>query len=217
VINFNTSINVNVNGGTAISSVKCTVYEPAGTSLGTFNMSPNGSTAGGDLIYNSIVDITNISCLLIGKYKVEYLAENSSGLFSNLETSDFIVVNTANVPPAVSDLHAPTSIQVPSSGTNTAVLSVNANDPNGYCDIKNVFFNSYRPDGTITGGSPFTMFDDGNILLHGDTVAGDSRYSLIIGIPSNQTTLGYFKFIYQSRDNANLLSNQVIDSINVFP
>lgn len=182
--------------------------------LGSINM-----TAGSGTAYNANINFSStvIQCLVTGKYSVEFLAENNSGLFSNLSTSDFTVVNTANVPPVVSGLHAPASIQVPVSGTNTAVLSILANDPDGNCDIKNVFFNSYRPDGTITGGSPFTMYDDGNIPVHGDTVAGDGRYSLIIGIPSSQTTFGYFKFQYQARDYSNLLSNQLIDSINVYP
>lgn len=172
--------------------------------------------SGSDL-YSATININNIGCLIVGNYKTEYYAENASGLFSNQLTSSFYVKDTANLAPLVSNLFAPSSIQVPATGINSAVLSVLANDPNGYCDVKSVFFNSYRPNGTITGGSPFSMFDDGNIPLHGDTVAGDGRYSLIIGIPSNQTTFGYFKFIYQARDNSGILSNQLTDSINVFP
>ncbi|HMS64812.1 MAG TPA: hypothetical protein PKD83_06095 [Ignavibacteria bacterium] len=167
--------------------------------------------------YSSVINIDNISCLIVGNYKVDYYAENASGLFSNQVSASFYVKNTQNVAPVVSNLIAPSTIQVPVSGVNSAVLSVFVNDTNGKCDINSVFFNSYRPDGTITGGSPFSMFDDGNIPLHGDTVASDGRYSLIIGIPSTQTTFGYFKFIYQARDNSGFLSNQLIDSINVFP
>ena len=174
-------------------------------------------SAGSGNLYTATINIDNISCLIVGNYKVDYYAENASGLFSNQVSDAFYVKNTANAAPVVSGLIAPSSIQVPASGINSAVLSVLANDSNGSCDIKSVFFNSFRPDGTITGGSPFSMFDDGNIPLHGDTIAGDGRYSLIIGIPSTQTTFGYFKFIYQARDNSSLLSNQLIDSINVFP
>ncbi len=182
----------------------------------TDNGTPPDSNLG-DSRYTVSIIVNNIPCLLVGNYNIEYLAGNQSGLFSNIITANIPVVNTTNHPPLVSGLHAPASIQVPPTGTNTAVLSVFTNDPDGRCDIKTTFFNSYRPDGTITGGSPFTMFDDGNIPLHGDTVAGDGRYSLIIGIPFNQTTLGYFKFIYQARDNSNLTGNQIIDSINVVP
>ena len=154
-------------------------------------------SAGSENLYTATINIDNISCLIVGNYKVDYYAENASGLFSNQVSDAFYVKNTANAAPVVSGLIAPSSIQVPASGINSAVLSVLANDSNGSCDIKSVFFNSFRPDGTITGGSPFSMFDDGNIPLHGDTIAGDGRYSLIIGIPSTQTTFGYFKFIYQ--------------------
>jgi len=78
-----------------------------------------------------------------------------------------------------------------------------------------VFFKSYRPDGTPTNGNPFTMFDDGNLSLHGDTVAGDGRYSLIIAIPWTQTTLGPFRFVYRAQDNSNAISDSLQAFINV--
>lgn len=181
-------------------------------------MSDNGvspDTISGDGRYTATINISNISCLLVGNYELEYLAENNSGLFSNLIAASIRVINVNNLPPIVSDLHAPRTILVPVTGSNTGVLSVLTNDPDGRCDINSVFFNSFRPDGSITNGSPFTMFDDGNISVHGDTLAGDGRYSLKIEISSMQTTLGFFKFNYQAQDRSNLLSNIIRDSINV--
>lgn len=201
-----------------IKNVVCTLSDPNGNVLIRLNMIDNGispDTTSGDGRYSAVINITNISCLLVGNYVLQYIAENNSGLFSNLISANIPVVNSNNLPPVISALHAPGTILVPATGSNTGVLSVFTNDPDGRCDINSVFFNSFRPDGTITNGSPFTMFDDGNISVHGDTTAGDGRFSLKIEISSAQTTLGYFKFNYQAQDNSNLLSNIIRDSINV--
>ena len=51
------------------------------------------------------------------------------------------------------------------------------------------------------------MFDDGDLIAHGDSISGDGRYALIIQIdsaPSTQT--GLYQFNYQATDNAGLSS-----------
>ena len=181
-------------------------------------MSDNGvlpDTTAGDGRYSVQINISNIQCLLVGAYKIQYVAQNGETLFSNLITSVFPVVNTANLPPSLSGLIAPDSIVVPVSGENVKVLSVFVTDPDGLCDINSVYFNSFKPNGSPSSGNPFAMFDDGNIPDHGDTVAGDGRYSLKIAINSGQTTFGPFKFVYEAMDNSSALSNQIIDTINV--
>jgi len=50
------------------------------------------------------------------------------------------------------------------------LLSVRANDPDGFNDVTRVIFNSYKPDGSASGGNPFTMYDDG-LPAHGDEKA----------------------------------------------
>ena len=220
VINFNASVFVDENGGGTIQSVTCKIYSPGNLLVGTFSMHDDGvapdSTAG-DGRYSCTVNVTNIQCLLIGSYSIQYIAQNVAGLNSNQINSAVSVFITNNQPPILSALYSPDSILVPSTGINIATLSIFAADSNGYCDIKNVFFKSYRPDGTPNPNNPFTMYDDGNILVHGDSVAGDGRFSLTIQIPATQTTFGYFKFVYQAEDNSNALSLPVIDSINVIP
>src|SRR5690606_11564403 len=100
-------------------------------------------------------------------------------------------------------------------GVNAYVLTVLAGDPDGYCDFQSVFFNSFLPNGQGSTQNPFSMFDDGNILLHGDTTAMDSRFSLIVAIPFNTPLTGYYTFKYQARDRSGILSPQLIDSIFV--
>jgi hypothetical protein len=181
-------------------------------------MSDNGvlpDTTAGDGSYTVQVNISNIACLLVGNYNIQYIAKNNGELFSNVINSTLPVANTNNQSPTVSGLIAPDSIVVPSSGENVEVLSVFVTDPDGLCDINSVYFSSFKPNGSPSSGNPFAMFDDGNIPLHGDTVANDGRYSLKIAINSGQTTFGPFKFVYEAIDNSSALSNQIIDTINV--
>ena len=211
VINLFTSVSVNPNDGGDIKSVTCKVLSPLNSVLATYTMSDNGilpDSIVGDGRYSCTINITNISCLLVGQYSIQLLAENTAGLLSNQINSSLYVVMTNNQAPIVSGLFAPDSIAIPSTGNSISTLSVFTLDSNGYCDIKRVFFNSYRPDSTITGGSPFTMYDDGNILEHGDTIANDGRFSLIIQIASTQTTSCWYTCKYQAEDNSGLLSNQ---------
>ena len=42
VINFNTSVSVNINGGSSIKSVKCTVKDPDRNIIGQYNLLDNG-------------------------------------------------------------------------------------------------------------------------------------------------------------------------------
>jgi hypothetical protein len=219
VINLFSSVSVNPNDGGDIKSVTCKVFSPDGSLLATYAMQDNGNSpdsVAGDYRYSCTINITNISCLLVGQYSIQLIAENTAGLLSNQINSSFGVVMTDNKAPIVSSLYAPDSIAIPSSGLSLSTLSVFALDSNGYCDIRRVFFNSFRPDSSITGGSPFTMYDDGNIIEHGDTTARDGRFSLIIQITSAQTTIGWYTFKYQAEDNSGLLSNQLIGRIYIY-
>jgi hypothetical protein len=219
VINFTVSVSVDPNGGGDLKSVTCKIVSPDNSVLGTFTMKDDGTlpdSSGGDGRYSCTVNITNISCLLVGQYTIQLLAENESGLLSSQINSSFLVALTNNQAPIVSGLYAPDSIAIPTSGIVINTLSVYVLDSNGQCDIRRVFFNSYRPDGSITSGSPFQMYDDGDLAQHGDSVAGDKRYSLIIQVQSTQTTTGWFTFKYQAEDNSGLLSSQLIGRINIY-
>jgi hypothetical protein len=218
-VNLVSSVLVNPNDGGDIKSVTCKVYAPDNTLLATYTMKDDGSapdTVSGDSRYSCQINIMNISCLLVGQYSIQLIAENTAGLVSNQINSSVLVVMTNNQAPIIWGLTSPDSIAIPATGSNVTTLSINALDSNGYCDIKRVFFNSYRPDSTITGQSPFTMYDDGNIPLHGDSTAVDGKFSLIIQVPSTQTTVGWFTFKYQAEDNSGLLSNMVIGRIYIY-
>jgi Flp pilus assembly protein TadG len=209
VVNFVTSVRVQQGGDDAIESVVCSLLDPNGNLIQNFSMSDNGSspdTTGNNGTFTVTVNYTTTSCLTVGNYSVQYLATSASGLTSNLIVSTVPVYYSNNIAPVVSFVNAPDTVQKPSTGFVAFALRVTGSDPNGSCDIKNVFFRTIRPDGT-TNGLQFNMFDDGDLIAHGDSVAGDNRYSLIIQIDSTPATqTGTFQFNFQATDNRGLSS-----------
>lgn len=210
VINFITSVRVQQGGDDAISSVVCSLLDPSGNLVTNFNMSDNGSspdTTGGNGVYTSLVNYTVSNCLTVGNYSLQYLATSQSGLTSNLIVVTLPVYYSNNVAPIMSFVYAPDTVVKPTSGVNLFHISVKASDANGQCDLKTVFFNSFKPNGEPAGGNPFRMYDDGDLAVHGDSIAGDGRYSLVIGINSSpETQIGTYQFNYQATDNTGLNS-----------
>jgi hypothetical protein len=209
VINFITSVRVQQGGDDAISSVVCSLLDPSGNLVSNFNMSDNGSspdTTGGNGVYTSLVNYTISNCLTVGNYSLQYVATSESGLTSNLIVSTLPVYYSNNVAPMVEFLNAPDTITRPTAGLAGYPVTIQGTDVNGQCDIKMVFLKTIRPDGQPgNSGNPIEMYDDGDLAIHGDSVAGDKRYSRIIFIdPTNQ--LGTYQFKYQATDNAGLNS-----------
>lgn len=210
LINFIVSVTVNTNDGSPISNVICTVKFPDGSIAGQFNMLNNGvppDSNSNDSRYTGTVNINNIECLIIGNYNIEYLAENNSQLYSNLITSNVRVINSAAQPPVISGTDLPDSVVRPALDSTLLTISVNVTDPDGICDIKDVTFVTTRPNGVVF--PPIPMFNNGN---------GQFLFSNYVRASSDPTSYGYFKYTFTARDNSNLLSAPVTDSIKfVYP
>ncbi|MCB0726306.1 MAG: choice-of-anchor X domain-containing protein [Ignavibacteria bacterium] len=206
VINFNTSVSVNINGGSSIKSVKCTVKDPDRNIIGQYNLLDNGispDSIANDGVYSAAVNITGINCLLVGTYGLEYVAENNSGLFSNLLTDDIKVVNTAAAPPVIVSTNLPDSVVRPLPGDSTLLtITVDVNDPDGLCDLKDVSFVTVRPNGVTF--PPIPMFNNGN---------GQFVFANYVSYSTDPTSYGYFKYTFTARDRENLMSAPVTDSI----
>ena len=115
-----------------------------------------------------------------------------------------------NLPPAVSNLNAPTTISR-NRTPNTYVLSVQAGDPNCIADLKRVFFNTFLPNGNPSSGNPFVMRDDGK---EGDAIAADGRFALTIQITAQNAT-GVYRFEFQAEDKKGALSNKITQNLTV--
>jgi len=210
LINFTVAVSVNTNDGSSINNVTCTVKDPNGVIAGQFNMLDNGNppdSNSNDSRYTGTVNINNIECLLVGNYSIEFLAQNNSQLYSNLITSSVNVINTAVQPPVIVSTNLPDSVVRPAIDSTLLTISVTVNDPDGLCDIKDVTFVTTRPNGIVF--PPIPMFNNGN---------GQFIFSNYVRASSDPTSYGYFKYSFTARDNSNLLSVPVTDSIKfVYP
>jgi hypothetical protein len=212
-------IAVAIVSSTEALTVTARVTDPLNQEKQTIQLYDNGvlpDTFAGDGHYTGQINFT-LLCRLIGTYNVNFLAQNTSGYNSNSYIATFGLSKTTSQPPFISDLIIPDSLQRPTSGFNIGFLQVKAIDPDGQCDIREVYFHSFRPDGTPTNnGNPFFMYDDGDIVNHCDTVANDTKYSLCISVPSTIKLFGYYKFVFNAKDRSDSVSNTLIDSIYIY-
>jgi len=131
-----------------------------------------------------------------GDYLIRFQATDRSG-----ERSRGLVlplyVNRPNDPPVILEINAPDIVGL-SEGHFTVTIHVE--DPQGLEDIKMVYFNSTKPDGTPATGNPFFMYDDG-LEKNGDLEEGDGWYSLEVEISrSNQP--GNYQFTFYAEDQS---------------
>ncbi|GAB6281492.1 MAG: hypothetical protein STSR0008_02320 [Ignavibacterium sp.] len=143
-----------------------------------------------------------------GNFTVEYFVEETSNSTSNIQkkigSQNFIFDNgKENFSPVLSNLNAPDTVTL--IGESVLIpLSINASDSNGLNDIKEVYFITYRPNGT-TDGSKTYLYDNGN-AKNGDEIADDGIFSQIIVFTSSNTK-GQWRFDFQAIDRKNKLSN----------
>jgi len=120
-----------------------------------------------------------------------------------------VMLTLPNQPPVLSELTAPDSVSRRNS--ETILLSVRVTDPQGQADIRRVYFNSFKPDGTPGSGNPFSMYDDGT---NGDVIPGDGLYSRGIMI-SVSNALGNYRFDFHAEDRAGSASDALTHVIKV--
>jgi hypothetical protein len=146
----------------------------------------------------------------IGAYRIEVLANYQSDLPSNSLIAS-VVITRNNLRPRIFNLSAPDTLVRPASGRRPVFFAVSASDPDGQGDISTVFFRS------INSSNPnfeFRLYDDGNLAVTGDSIAGNGRYSLIIPIDST-ATLGTKEFRFWARDKSLALSDSLVHIITI--
>lgn len=140
----------------------------------------------------------------IGNYALRIFGTDSKTRTSNLIVSNLVIIRE-NHPPVIEKIFAPDTIFI-SEGTQKYFLIAKVNDPEGNADIKKVYFNSYKPDGSPASGNPFQMFDDGNKAgISGDDKANDGLYSLTIQI-TDQNPKGRYRFDFFASDKSDSTS-----------
>jgi hypothetical protein len=202
VISLNVTAFVSENNGSPLKSTVCNIFNPLNGSAGSFNLSYQGDSASLKK-YAGTVSVSGISCLLVGNYTLQFIAENETGLLSNQINLGFYVKNTANVPPFITGTNMPDSVVRPVSGQFDLTLLLTLNDSDGLCDIKEVYFDAYRPSGyQIPGRIPMFYFNDSTYTFTNPVTPAvpDSLY-------------GYYKYHFFAVDRSNAVSTGVWDSI----
>jgi len=134
-----------------------------------------------------------------GMWTARFQAVDAAGSLS-LPVIETFYIKTAEGPPEIISVTTPDTVS--RSSTEPFLLAVTVSDPAGLADIEAVYFNTTKPDGTPSGGNPFTMVDDGT---QGDVTGGDGIYSLEIAITS-ASALGNYSFEFIARDRGGLIS-----------
>lgn len=145
-----------------------------------------------------------------GTNTFEFQASDQSNLVSNVLRITFNISRN-NSRPKVFNLFAPDTVVRPTSGSRPVFFAISASDSDGLGDISSVFFKS------VNSSNPnfeFPLFDDGDIAVDGDTLAGDARFSTIIPITTS-ANLGTREFRFWARDNTGALSDSLSHFITI--
>ena len=212
------TVSLKVNSSADIQSIYFDIYSSDNAQL---NASPvamydngtadNGDTTAGDNIYSAKFPLS--SSYPVGLYTIKFFITDLSNNTRQVAVRSFEYDNNqASYPPQLSDLVAPDSV-VAEEPKTVIFMSVKVSDQNGLQDIKEVYFISYRPDGT-TSGEKNQMFDDGDTQTNGDVKAGDGIYSILIQV-TPQNTKGTYRFDFRAVDRTNKLSNIITHNIVV--
>ncbi len=191
--------------GARVTDARCTITtEPGGRTITSVALQHAGA---GQFTGTVIMNIRRGD---VGDYKLLIEGRDDRGQETNTALSSVRVVYGGR-PPFFCGLEAPDTLDVPSTGARAFTMIMCVSDSSGSNDIRSVFFNSFRPDGSAATGNPFFMYDDGS---NGDAVAGDGRYTFRGSLPAG-SMIGIYRFEFQAIDAGNLSSKVYIQRIHV--
>ncbi len=205
VINNRITVKVNKNN---ISHTKSVIFS-------VMNQADNVIIEKGELIYNrTILDnevsfdeyigSTNfrIQRKVVGLFLLKVVAIDQNENYSNVLITSF-ELRRSGKPPIISNLNAPDTVTLPTSGQKVILFTLKAVDPNN--DIKEVYFRSLD---SSDPNRKFFLYDNGNLSLYGDSTANDGIYSILVALPYNMIAKAY-RFEFEAKDYTELLSNKL--------
>jgi len=163
----------------------------------------NGDQFPGDGIFSTNIWVTPTVALPLVVF--EFVALDRAGSHSNV-----VFRTLLNHPPRIMQLDVPDSVQRPAAGTVYIPFYATVADSDGLGDIDSVYFRNF----SSSTPANFLMYDDGDLVAHGDAVAHDGTYSRIVSIDPS-TTLGNKEFHFVVVDKAGATS-AVIHNIRIY-
>ena len=180
-----------------------------------FQLKDDGSEQSGDEtaddnVYTGIIKLSSI--LPPANYLINFFLEDQEQVTRLVASKQFLFSSgTVNYPPVLSNLQLPASVKRDES----FVFTVKADDPNGLDDIARVYFALFRPDGTQSGdGAYFQMVDNGDDEHFGDATAKDGVYSYKNSFGAS-SAVGSWRFEFEAFDKSGVLSNKIIQTMEV--
>jgi len=177
------------------------------------NDGEEGDEIANDAVYSYSLN-SKFSRDVVGKFTARIQVIDAAQNKSRPVTKIIDVIKSDNDPPVLFNLVAPDTMRLLTNKSATATLMVSVSDPQGLDDIREVYFNSYKPDGNPSTGNPFKLLDDGNTSQSGDETANDGIYSITIVLPSTTPT-GDYLFIFEAVDNQDFKSETKEHTITV--
>jgi len=182
------------------------------------NVQENGDEFAADSVYSLKID-SSFAAGRRGLYTLVFSAADEFGSESNVIQNEIQIENEA---PFISDLSAPSSIDLPKGQQIvTALITLKVNDSQSLTDIDSVYFLSIKPDGSPANGNPFIMLDNGIpfdinnfVVARGDEVANDGTFSITI-LLDRTNDVGVYEFTFWARDKVGQRSNSVTHNIEV--
>ncbi len=188
------------------------VLNDSGTTLADVSF----PTASGDLVSGTIT--ISSSGVYVGDLAYTFTAYNVRGNAGNPTTKFVRLFNSKNHAPVVDSVQAPDSVSVDTLLTALIDIYAFVHDADGLNDIVKAYFNSTRPNGQLSNGNPFIMYDDGGASGAGgdaDQVAHDGIYTLQIQLPPGTTT-GTYKFTFFAVDRSGVSSSPLSINLKVY-
>jgi len=146
-----------------------------------------------------------------GDHIFQFMAIDQDGHESNNIDAAIPIDDRPN--PYIYNLIAPDSLVKGSLAP--AYLFLKAWDPQGSDDIDSVYFWVMRPDGS-SNNTRIIMFDDGDIVDHGDSVAEDGIYSRGIQAPGHQDQTGNYTFYFSAKDTDGNQANELVKIVTAY-
>lgn len=196
------TISILFSAGSEVDNVTCDVIASDNSTL---NTSPFRLITAGNKLFSN--DFPFSSSYPNGNYTIKFYVRNIEGKNQLVAVSNFKYNNGQNnIAPVISNtVIEPDTVTVTS--TTPIFTSVDVFDANGLNDIETVYFVVTRPDGT-SNGTRVVLLDDGNVGAHGDQVAGDGVYSLLIQVDENNLK-GTYRFEFTAIDRGGKHSNLI--------
>jgi hypothetical protein len=215
-LSFNCVVIADRAAGSPAPTVRYTVGLPADESVFAEGLLKDDGTnpdlSANDGIFAGTVTFP-IERVDIGKFEVAVDGYYDAASPSNI-VRHAIDVFRSSQPPVIAGLSAPDTVVLPGSGQVLLLLiTLEASDPDGLGDLREVFFRNLDSPSDTT--RKFILLDDGHVTgVSGDSVANDGTFSIIVQLPYG-TPASTYRFLFEATDRSGLASNTILHPLTV--